>query len=110
MANSFNYLLIENIKRLSRCSDDYIADIIFNNRNNNYSLNEIKEAIKIFRVENNTNTQKFLNKTLTVRNIILKASQQTKILINMDVFNKRKTDSLFLITCAQKLNAEIVYK
>lgn len=53
---------------------------------------------------------KILDKTRTVRAIILASTKQTEINLNMDVFRKRKTDPEFLTQCANTLNIEPIYK
>lgn len=108
--SNLNYLqLKEYISKLEKCSNQYIEAVLLAKLNTKYSLNEISEAIQMYRDEQCKPTKR-LNKTKTIRNIILRASQQTSIVLNMELFNSRKNNVDFLKACAIKLNAEIVYK
>lgn len=105
--------LNECIEKMSKFSDAYIEAVLYGKLKHKHSLTEISQAIVTYRTQNNfsgSNGFKMIDRTKTVRNIIFAASQQTKVNLNMETFNRRKGDIDFLKACARQLQAEIVYK
>ena len=110
----YGLTLNECIEKLSHCSDAYIEAVLYGKLCHKYSIGEIKTAIEKYRQNNSTKDNckskiKVMDKAKTISNIIQKASQQTKVNLNMDKFNLRKNDYDFLKACENQLNAEIVY-